>query len=375
VSRVLDEHRQMLSDPNRLEALDRAVRAVVRPGDVVVDLGSGTGILGLMACRAGAARVYCIDEGGVIAVARGIARANGFADRMRFIMAHSETVDLPERADAVLADQIGHFGFEAGLLEYFTDARARFLKPGGLMMPQRVRLVVAPVESADIRARLAFWSGGAAGFDLSAGGDIARNTGYPLTLTAADLLGAGASGAELDAPTAGTGVFGLEAFLSVTRAGTLDAIGGWFVAELAPGVTMTNAPDSPNRIQRQHVAFPLGAPIAVQPGDPVRVTMRIRPADHLVRWDVDVRNGQHVVSRSTLNGMLLPRERLERTRPEFVPQLTPRGAARRTVLELCDGKRPVADIEREVFDRHRSLFASADLAQLFVAEVIGSYGG
>jgi protein arginine N-methyltransferase 1 len=375
VSRVLDEHRQMLADSRRLDALDRAVRASVRDGDVVVDIGSGTGILGLMACRAGAARVYAIDDGGVIAIARAIARANGFADRITFIMEHSLSVALPEQADLVVADQIGHFGFEAGLLEAFSDARARFLKPGGRVMPRRVRLLVAPMESVDIRRRLAFWSKRPGGFDMSAAGDIARNTGYPLTFSAAEMLGPSACAGEIDVATPGTGVFGLSATLTASRDGTLDAIGGWFAAELAPGVMMTNAPDAADRINRQHVALPLGEEIPVREGDTLDVSMRVRPEDHLIRWSVDVRNGERTIARSTLGGMLLPRETLARTRPEFVPHLTARGLARRTVLELCDGVRTVAEIERAVFERHRELFATPDLAQLFVAEVVTRYGG
>jgi len=375
MSRVLDEHRQLLSDAKRLAALERAVSAVVGPGDVVVDLGSGTGILGLMACRAGAARVYAVDDGGVIAVARSIARANGCEARMTFVMEHSRAVELPERADVVLADQIGHFGFEAGLLECFSDARARLLKPGGRMMPQRIRLMVGLVQSADIRDRLAFWSTRPAGFDVSPGIEIARNTGYPLMLAPSDLLGPGVEGANLDVTTAETGAFGISAQLTASRAGVLDAIGGWFVADLAPGVTMTNAPDASDRISRRHVAFPVGETVTLAAGDRVAVSMRVRPEDHLVRWRVDVRDGERTITRSTLNGMLLPRERLARTRPDFVPRLTPRGHARRTVLELCDGLRPVAEIERAVFDRHRSLFESVDRAQLFVAEVITRYGG
>jgi protein arginine N-methyltransferase 1 len=375
VSRVLDEHRQMLADPNRLDALDRAVRAVVRPGDIVVDLGSGTGILGLMACRAGAAHVYSIDDGEVIAVARAIARANRFDDRITFFMQHSSTVDLPRRVDVVLADQIGHFGFEAGLLESFSDARSRFLEPAGSLMPQRVRLMAAPVESEDIRRRIAFWCEVPAGFDVSPAVNIAVNTGYPLTLTAANLLGPAVCGAELDLATAGVGVFGLSATLEVSRGGILDAIGGWFVADLAPGITMTNSPEEARRINRQQVALPLGERVLVAPGDAVTVSMRIRPADHLIRWTVDVRNGERRISRSTLGGMLLPSEHIGRTRPDFVPRLTARGHARRTVLELCDGARAVVDIEREVFNRHRDLFATPDLAQRFVAEVVTRYGG
>ena len=64
------------------------------PGAVVVDLGSGTGVLGLMACQAGAKRVYSIEESSLIELARDICQANGFADRVRFIKGLSTRVDL-----------------------------------------------------------------------------------------------------------------------------------------------------------------------------------------------------------------------------------------------------------------------------------------
>jgi predicted RNA methylase len=50
VSLIVDEHRQYLVDIPRLESFEHAIREVVRPGDVVLDLGCGTGILGMLAC-------------------------------------------------------------------------------------------------------------------------------------------------------------------------------------------------------------------------------------------------------------------------------------------------------------------------------------
>ena len=61
MSLIVDEHREYLSDLNRLDAYRRAIEERVRPGFVVVDLGAGSGIMGLLACRAGARRVYAID--------------------------------------------------------------------------------------------------------------------------------------------------------------------------------------------------------------------------------------------------------------------------------------------------------------------------
>ena len=134
----LDEHRQLLADRKRVDALSRAIAQIVAPGQVVLDVASGTGILGLLACRAGASRVYCIEQSGIIEVAREVARANGFAERMHFVKAHSSWAEIPESIDVIVCDQIGHFGFEAGIVEMIADVRSRFLKPGGRIVPASV---------------------------------------------------------------------------------------------------------------------------------------------------------------------------------------------------------------------------------------------
>src|SRR5436853_7331941 len=116
ISEILYEHRCYLADEARVSAFRQAIAQVVRPGDVVLDLGAGTGILGLMACRAGAKRVYAVDEGPIIGLAHEVAAANGFQDRITHVKGLSTRVELPERVDVVLADQIGRFGFESGIL-------------------------------------------------------------------------------------------------------------------------------------------------------------------------------------------------------------------------------------------------------------------
>src|SRR5436309_9370770 len=177
MSLVLDEHREYLADAVRVSAFRQAIEEVVTPGDVVLDLGAGTGILGLMACRVGAKRVYAVDEGPIIGLAREIAWANGFQDRINHIKGLSTRVELPERVDVVLADQIGRFGLESGILEYFADARARFLKPGGVMVPGELALVVAPVECRELSERVEFWGRGPAGYDFRPACTTATNTG------------------------------------------------------------------------------------------------------------------------------------------------------------------------------------------------------
>src|SRR5689334_13720000 len=110
MSLVLDEHRHYLADRPRLEAYAAALRALVRPGDIVLDLACGTGVLGFLACDAGAGRVYAVDNGPIIDVARRLGAANGYADRISFIREISTRVVLSEPVDLVVCDQVGHLG-------------------------------------------------------------------------------------------------------------------------------------------------------------------------------------------------------------------------------------------------------------------------
>jgi Ribosomal protein L11 methyltransferase (PrmA) len=383
MSLVLDEHRQYLADTARVSAFQQAIEEVVTPGDVVLDLGAGTGILGLMACRAGAKRVYAVDEGPIIGLAHEVAAANGFQDRITHIKGLSTRVELPERVDVVLADQIGRFGFEAGILEYFADARARFLKPDGVLVPSEIGLVVAPVECRDLFGQIEFWRRTPAGYDYRPALAIATNTGYPARLDPAHMLGAPAHAISLGLSTASTAALSAEVVLAAARPGTLHGIGGWFEAQLSPGVTLTNSPLAARPIFRMQVFFPIGRPVSLEERDQIDVRLRILPAGGIVSWTVEIRGTRdgHEPSpirkgrfaHSTFQGMLLCKEDLERTDLRFMPRLSPWGEARRSVLELCDGRRDLSEIEREIQHRHPALFQSFAEAAAFVTEVVTRY--
>ena len=282
MSRVIDEHRQYLLDDARVAAFAAAIAETVRPGDVVLDLASGTGILGLLACRAGAREVYAVDAGGMAHPAREIAAANGFADRLHVIDGHSREVTLPSRADVLVTDQIGHFGFETGLVGDVADARRRHLAANARYVPQRVSLAVAPVEAPDVAAAVRFWNEAPGGFDMRPLFDPAANSGYPRTLQPEQVLGDPATGATIALDQEPPRPLSVQARLVISRGGVMHGIAGWFDAALSPRVTMTNSPLSADRINRRAAVFPVWPEVPVAPGDVVSVAMRIIPDDAMV---------------------------------------------------------------------------------------------
>ena len=151
---VLDEayrraymHYRMLGDEVRTEAFRKAIHRLVRPGDVVADLGAGTGILSFFACEAGAARVYAVERSRIIGEAQEIARANDLANRIKFVRGDATKVKLPERVDVLVSEWLGNFGLEENMLPALIAFRKGNLKRTGKVIPQTVALRLAPVET------------------------------------------------------------------------------------------------------------------------------------------------------------------------------------------------------------------------------------
>ena len=141
----ISHHEEMLSDTVRVDAYHRAIHRNVRPGDVVLDLGTGTGLLAFMASRAGATKVYAVEHSDFIEVAREIGRHNGFTN-IEFVQANSREFTPPEPIDVVLHEQMGDELFNENMLENVLDLRDRVLAPAGRILPARFRLFVEPVS-------------------------------------------------------------------------------------------------------------------------------------------------------------------------------------------------------------------------------------
>lgn len=373
MSLVIDEHRGYVSDLHRLAAYEAAISSVVREGDVVLDLASGTGILGLLACRAGASRLYSIDDGGVIALARKISCTNGFSDRTTFLKGFSTRVELPEPVDVVVADQIYGLGFEAGIIECFADARRRFLKPGGRFIPESIDLHLALLDDAALFAQVQTWASNPCGFNFNPALETAANSVYMVKLQPSSLLSSSAAAVSFDLTHAPAKLLRGEVVLQAARAGVAHGLGGWFNAQLAPGIRMTNSPLCAERINRPQVYLPIDSPVPVNQGDSVNVRISIAPLDNLATWTVEIPSAERLYRQSTFKGMLLPEEDLLRARPDFVPRLNRHGLARQAVLALCDGSRSRAQLEQELATRHPDLFPSLTDASNSVSQVLGKY--
>ncbi len=150
------EHARMLHDERRTGDYLAALAAAVRPGDVVVEIGTGSGVLAVAAARAGARHVYAVEASDIAGVAEKVFEINGVADRVTLLPGWSRQIELPEPADVLVAEVIGNEPFEEEILETTLDARRRLLKPGARLLPHALTLFARPVvlPQAEMRQRV-----------------------------------------------------------------------------------------------------------------------------------------------------------------------------------------------------------------------------
>jgi len=263
---VLDYHLSMLLDDARMGAYRQAITRSVRPGDVVVDIGAGTGILSFLACSAGASRVYAIEGGPVSEVAIELCERNGLANRIVLINEWSTAVDLPEPADVVITETIGNAAIDEGIIAWTIDARRRLLRPGGLVLPQRVAMWTAAVESWDDHAQVSDWSAPTLPVDYGVVRDRAARTLWFADLRQDQLLTEPALVADIDLNVVADETVTASGEFRVRRDGTLHGLACWFDADLVDGITLSNSPPTAAPSWAQGY-LPISQPLAVTRGD------------------------------------------------------------------------------------------------------------
>lgn len=292
-------HRLLLRDSARVDAFLRAINAAVRPGDVVLDVGAGSGILSLFAARAGARRVYAVECTPIARVARELARLNGFERLIRVIEAPVESVRLEERVDLLVSEWLGSIGVDENLLHPVLVARDRWLEPGGRVLPRQVSAWMAPAWIPQ-RPEVGFFRDRPFGLDLRplaeesvhellslrrrvASDDL---VGPPRPMWNTDVASVSRKAAEL--PARATIV------LPASRRAPVNALVAWFSAQLADGVELTNAPGASDTHWNQLI-LPLERERVASSGDLITVRLVCIPAGHErshFAWSVRVGTGR-----------------------------------------------------------------------------------
>ena len=378
----LTTHGSFIADRRRMTAYARVIERTVRSGSVVVDLGTGSGIFALLACRAGARQVYAIEPDDVIQVARQLAAANGYADRIECIQARSTAVSLPERADVIISDLHGLLPLFERHLPVLADARRRFLAPGGVMLPRRDVIWAAVVEAPSLYGRIVQpWDANPWAFDLGVARKMVTNVMHAsANADETEFLTAPAEWATVDYLTHDNANIAAPLTWNATRAGVGHGLIAWFDTELTDSVRFSASSAQSVGVYGS-AFFPWSRPVEIAENDAVRTTLRgdLVGDGYVWGWDTTVADDRSdtVKARfvqSTLHGAPLSLARLHKQATTYVPALGDDGKLDRAVLELMDGKAAVDEIARIVASRFPGRFPTPAEAVSHVARLSRRYG-
>lgn len=331
----IEGHARLLEAEVRTRAYARALRKSVRPGDVVLDLGCGTGVLGLLALRFGAGRVHAVDREPVIRIAQTLARDNGMEDRIRFHACDIRKLSLPEKVDLIVSDFVGADAVSHDLLEIHRAALP-FLKPGGRVVPREVRILLAPVSApAEHGRRIRFDGWAAEGIRMGTIRALASQR--PLPTFRIRRLTAPVTAARFRLDDRRLSIRPVEFDASFRVSGRMHGVALWVRIDYAPGVSL----DSWRGTHLLPLLYPIPEEVRMN-REPVSVhftfhrgggaTWRVRTPRHEFIQDTELGSDGAAISAS-LEAVPEPPEELR----TFLP-----------ALKLMDGRRSLSDIARRL---------------------------
>jgi len=373
----LSGYGEMIADRVRIAAYIQALRQSVRPGAVVMDIGTGQGIMAVLACQLGASRVYAIEPDEIIQVARTIAAANGCADKIEFIEDLSNKVTLPLRADVIVSDMRGILPLFGHHIPSIADARRRFLAPSGTLISRKDTIWTSIVEAPERYSKIVDpWERNELGQDLSSARRMIVNDMHKARFKPEQVLTEPKLWATIDYANVENPDFQGSLNWTVQRAGTGHGIAVWFDAELADGVGFSNAPGAPEAIYGS-MMFPWMNPVPLAAGQSVCVDLQAKllEDDYFWRWTTKIASVDAPAEilagfdQSQLQGTVRSLAKLRKTASDYIPRLSEEGRMQKKALELMDGQASLEEIAQRLAAEFPKRFSRWQQALTFAGEI------
>lgn len=293
--------RLMVSDKPRTDAFAAAIQEVVKGGEHVIDVGTGTGLLAMIAAKAGAKKVYGLDQAVIAKAAQKSIDRNNLGNTVEIVHGNATEFQLVEPVDLIVSEWLGHFAFVETMLDDVIACRDANLKEGGVMLPSHVSVILAPLDSALLyhEEGPGKWAEEVHGIDFSHLEDleVQQALGTKTYIHPEDLLAQGKPLLTLDLAKAGVDDPWQSGTVEFTaeRDGHLDGFAGWFDTQLSPSVLLSTSPHSPmTHWQQTYFAFP---PTEIKEGETIKVTYALAKhpvEDRSMQFDLAVGDQRYV---------------------------------------------------------------------------------
>ncbi len=299
----VSHHKSMIGDSHRTDSYRKAIEKIVEKGDVVAEVGAGTGILSFFAAKK-AGKVYAIERTGIIEVAKQIGKSSKMGN-VAFIKGESGRIRLPERCDVIVSECLGYFAMQENMVSAVLDFRKRWLKKGGRVIPSSIAMFIAPVSDETAFENVSFWSEAGAKYAIDMGvlSDISSNSTYRHQFNPRSLLSKPKVVNKINMERDSSVRLDKKIDFVMRRNAVLHGFCGFFKAQLAPGVVLDTSPTRRTHWRQEY--FPVVEPVPVKKRD--RLSISVSASLHKAyvdwNWSLSVNGGKE--SHSTRAGIQL----------------------------------------------------------------------
>jgi SAM-dependent methyltransferase len=367
---LVQGQQSMVLDLRRNQAYFEALQQVITPDSVVLDLGSGLGIHGLLAAQLGAKKVYLVEPEDIITVASEIVKANGFTNIIS-LQGKIEEVNIPEQVDVIISVFTGNFLLQEDLLPSLFYARDKYLKPGGVMIPQAAVMEAVPVSAPEVyQKNLSCWSESHLGIDPHPARNYVSNSiyYYEKELNQAKYLAEPAKLLAMDFYTSNSTNCEVEVKQIITESGLCHGWAGWFTMQLGQ-IWLSTAPHEPP-LHWSPAFLPLDPPIELKAGEEVTFKLQRPPFGD---WNWKVKTNHTTQQHSTFFSAPMTLKTIKKFSPQYQPQLNNKGKAALDVLSRSNGNLSVEQLSAKLIKDYPDLFNEQKKALNFVRNLISSF--
>ncbi len=366
---LIRDQRNMALDERRNQAYYEALKEVITPESVVLDLGAGLGILGMLAAQLGAKKVYLVEPEAIINVAKEIVKKNGYGDRIQCLQGKIEELELPEQVDVIISVFTGNFLLQEDLLPSLFYARDKYLRSGGVMIPSAARMEAVPVAASTMyQDNIACWSEPHLGIDHNEARKYASQAIYfaRTELASAKYLAKPQELLKMDFYQCNSTDCNVETKFDLDETDLCHGWAGWFAMQLG-NKWLSTAPHEPP-LHWSTAFLPLDPPLQMQQGMTVKFKLQ-RPPKGDWNWKITSDSGSQ--QHSTFFSLPLSLKSIKQMSPEYSPKLNEKGKAALYVLSHSNGELSIEQLSQEISQKYPKLFTAPMKAVNFVRSLVG----
>jgi protein arginine N-methyltransferase 1 len=371
----------MTADESRAGRYVQALRQAVTKDSIVLDIGAGTGIFSLLACRFGAKKVYAVEPNPLIHLAQEFAVQEGFQDKIEFIQDYSNNIELPEKADVLISDLRGSMPLALASVASIIDARKRLLKPDGVMIAQKDTLYFAPAECAEIyEEKISRLLKDYYGINILSAKRLITNQVLLAKGFDFQMISPAGVFAQLDYTLLEDTSFGAKMEWQVEKKGKFHGLLSWFVSELGFDLTVTNSLENPETVYGTPF-LPLDEPVEVEIGDKIEVNLSAEyvHGGYVWTWNTAVYPKNNLTepkvqfNQSNVAGTFTPPTSILKQSEYFLPQPNENAELHLAFLQAMDGELLLGDVADILLEKFPDKFKDFDAAFALSAELSAQY--